>query len=139
MNTQNQILIGGRALVELGSSRGTSDIDYLVNIENSKEAFIFDRENNVDYLNANGNKFFNEIFQAEKGNQIASPESLFELKCYAFVQHCQNFNFAKADECEFDLKFLVRKFNIKSAKIVKRYISDGEYSEIEKIIKSVKF
>jgi len=59
------------------------------------------------------------------------------LKAYAFVQHCQNFNFAKADACEYDLKFLVRNFDVKP-NIVKRYISSGELSEINKIINSVK-
>ena len=79
---------------------------------------------------------FNEI---EKNNEQATPNSLFELKAYAFVQHCQNFNFKKADDCEYDIKFLVRNFGITGSKIAKKYMTSGEYSEIEKIIKSVKF
>ena len=90
-------------------------------------------------MNANGNKFFAEIFNIESGNKQATPQSLFELKVYAFVQHCQNFNFSKADSCEYDLKFLVRNFGIESSKIAKKYITPGEYSEIVKIINSVKF
>lgn len=132
----NQILVGGQALRNLGSDRYTSDTDYLVNDTSSKEAFVCSE--NVDYLNANGNRFFAEIFKVEEGNDQATPQSLFELKCYAFVQHCQNFNFAKADSCEYDMKFLVRNFGC-SPKIVKKYISFGELSEIEKIVKSVKF
>jgi len=134
---KNQILIGGRALVELGSSRGTNDTDYLVNDLTSNDSFL--HEENVDYLNANGNRFFLEIYKIEKGNQIATPQSLFELKAFAFVQHCQNFNFKKADDCEYDIKFLVRNFNIKESFSAKKYMTSGEYSEVVKIINSVKF
>ena len=129
-------LIGGQALRNLGSDRHTNDVDYLVNDLTTTETFICSE--NVDYINANGNKFFAEIFAIENGNEQATPQSLFELKAYAFVQHCQNFNFKKADACEYDLKFLVRNFGIESSKIAKKYISNGEYSEIVKIINSVK-
>jgi hypothetical protein len=132
------ILIGGSALVELGSSRSTEDTDYLVNDTTSASAFLHDAENNADYLNANGNKFFAEIFKIEEGNEIATPQSLFELKAYAFVQHCQNFKFAKADDCEYDMKFLVRQYGIQASKIAKKYMTSGEYSEVVKIIDSVR-
>jgi hypothetical protein len=135
MKAENKILIGGQALRNLGSDRYTDDVDYLINDESSSEAFICSED--VDFLNANGNKFFAEIFAIESGNEQATPQSLLDLKCYAFVQHCQNFNFAKADSCEYDIKFLVRNFNI-SPKIVKKYISLGELSEIEKIINNIK-
>jgi len=137
MTTNNQILIGGQALRNLGSDRYTNDVDYLINDTSSKSAFIC--SDSVDYLNANGNKFFAEIFAIENGNDQATPQSLFELKCYAFVQHCQNFNFAKADSCEYDLKFLVRNFKIEGSRIAKKYMTLGEYSEVVKIINSVKF
>lgn len=130
-----KILIGGQALRNLGSDRHTEDVDYLVNDTSTGNAFIC--SDSVDYLNANGNKFFAEIFKIENGNEQATPNSLFELKAYAFVQHCQNFNFAKADACEYDIKFLVRNFEI-NPKIVKKYITSGEWSEVEKIIKSVR-
>lgn len=128
-------LVGGQALRNLGSDRYTNDLDYLIFDKNSKDAFITSTD--VDYLNANGSKFFNDIFQIEKNNKQATPQSLFELKAYAFVQHCQNFNWVKADACEYDLRFLVRNFKCVPA-IVKKYISTGELSEIEKIVKSVK-
>jgi len=131
-----QILIGGQALRNLGSDRHTEDLDYLVNDITTTETFITSKE--VDFINANGNKFFAEIFKIEEGNSIASAQSLFELKAYAFVQHCQNFNFRKADSCEYDIKFLVRKFGIKSSLVAKKYITSGEYSEVEKVINSVK-
>lgn len=130
-----KILIGGQALRNLGSDRHTEDVDYLVNDTSTGNAFIC--SDSVDYLNANGNKFFAEIFKIENGNEQATPNSLFELKAYAFVQHCQNFNFAKADACEYDIKFLIRNFEI-TPKIVKKYITSGEWSEVEKIIKSVR-
>ena len=139
MKTQQGILIGGAALRALGNDRYTDDMDYLINDSTSKDSFINDEENNIDFLNANGNDFFNEIYKIEVGNRIASAQGLFELKAYAFVQHCQNFNFKKADSCEYDMKFLVRKFGIKGATIATKYITSGEYSEVEKVIKSVKF
>lgn len=136
MKITEKILIGGQALVELGSSRSTSDVDYLVNDTTTKDAFIISEK--VDLLNANGNAFFAEIFNKEKGNTIACPQSLLELKAYAFVQHCQNFNWQKVDDCEYDMKFLCRKFNLISVNIVSRYVTEGELFEINKIINSVK-
>ena len=132
----NRILVGGQALRNLGSDRYTNDVDYLINDETSKNSFI--TSENMDLLNANGNKFFKEIYNIEKGNEQASAQSLFDLKAYAFVQHCQNFNFKKADACEYDLKFLVRNFKC-TPKVVKNYISSGELSEIIKIVNSVCF
>ena len=82
-----KVLIGGKALVELGSSRSTNDVDYLVNDKSTTEMFVFDTENNTDYINANGHKFFSEIFEIEKCNEIATPQSLLELKAFSFVQH----------------------------------------------------
>lgn len=137
-NISERILIGGRALVALGSSRSTNDTDYLVNDFDSSEAFIFDREANIDYCNANGNDFFNEIFRIEKGNQIASPQSLLELKSYSFVMHCKHMNWAKVADCEYDMSFLVREFDLEGVSIVKKYVSEGEFAEIEKEIKSVR-
>jgi len=135
-----KLLIGGHALVELGSSRSTEDVDYLIFDETTKDAFICDKENNVDYINANGNDFFAECYKAEKGNTtgIASPQTLVELKAYAFVQHCQNFKFQKADDCEYDLKFLCRKFNLTELKIAQNYMSNGEFNEVMKVINSTK-
>ena len=134
----NRILIGGKALVNLGSSRSTNDTDYLINDSNNTNPFIHDVDSNIDFLNANGNKFFYEIYKCENGNEQATPQSLLELKAYAFVQHCQNFNFQKADDCEYDIKFLVRKFGLKKLNIVNKFISKGELSEISKIINNVK-
>ncbi len=129
------ILIGGQALRNLGSDRHTEDVDFLVNDSTTTDTFI--AEKGVDYINAANNSFFKEIYKAEKGNKQATPQALLELKAYAFVQHCQNFNFAKADACEYDIKFLVRNFDV-SLKTVKKHISEGELSEITKIINLVR-
>ena len=136
MKATDKILVGGQALRNLGSDRYTNDIDYLVNDTTTTNAFITSEE--VDFLNANGNKFFNEIYNAEKGNDQATPQSLFELKAYAFVQHCQNFNWKKVASTEYDLQFLVREFGVTESKIAKKYMSTGEYSEIVKIIRNTR-
>ena len=136
MKTTDKILVGGQALRNLGSDRYTNDVDYLVNDITTTNAFITSEE--VDFLNANGNKFFNEIYNAEKGNEQATPQSLFELKAYAFVQHCQNFNWKKVASTEYDLQFLVREFGVTESKIAKKYMSTGEYSEIVKIIRNTR-
>jgi hypothetical protein len=137
---KKQLMIGGTALNKLGSTRQTKDVDYLIFDNNSNVPFVHDKENNIDYCNANGNKFFAEIWKMEEKNngEIATPQALLELKAYAFVQHCQNGFWKKADDCEFDIKFLVREFNMTGVKIVNKFITSGELSEIEKVIKSVK-
>jgi len=66
MKTENKILVGGKALRNLGSDRHTEDTDYLIFDETSKDAFL--HEDGIDYLNANGNKFFREVYEQEKGN-----------------------------------------------------------------------
>jgi len=140
MNTQKQLMIGGTALNKLGSTRQTNDVDYLICDKDSNLAFMHDKEKNIDYCNANGNKFFADVWKMEEKNngEIASPQALLELKAYAFVQHCQNGFWKKADSCEFDIKFLVREFNLNGVKLVNKYTSAGELSEINKVIKSVR-
>ncbi len=133
-----KVLIGGAALVELGSSRRTSDTDYLVNDITTKEMFIFDTENNIDYINANGHKFFSEIFEIEKENEVASPQSLLELKAFSFVQHLKNMNWKKVADCEFDMAFLVREYNCVMPTIVKKYVQENEYNEIVKEISQIR-
>lgn len=133
-------MIGGAALVKLGSSRKTEDLDYIVNDESTDDMFIHDQENNIDYINANGHDFFGEIWEMEENNigEMASPQALLELKVFAFVQHCLNGFWQKADDAEYDIRFLVRKYNLETLKIVDKYISKGQLSEVEKVIKSVR-
>jgi len=136
-----KLLIGGAALVALGSDRRTDDTDYLIFDPSNKNEFIH-AEGNIDYINAAANKFFAEIWELEKVNnsEIASPQALLELKAYALTMHCRNFNFFKADQQEYDIKFLVRKFGLKSGvSIVKKYVDAGAMYEINKFISSVKF
>ncbi|MCX6217673.1 hypothetical protein [Spirosoma sp.] len=137
---EKQLMIGGQALVALGSSRTTIDTDYLINDKTSKLAFSHDKAKNVDYCNANGLKFFAAIWKMEKNNigPLASPQALLELKAFSFVQHCQNGHFTKADDAEYDIKFLVRKFGLTEIKIANKFISEGELFEVNKVIQSVR-
>ena len=134
-NFGKQLMIGGQALVQLGSNRTTEDTDYLVNMVGDKRPFIHDTAANTDYVNANGHKFFAEIWKMEQKNigPLASPAALMELKAFSLVQHCINRNFKKADDAEFDMVFLARQFGLNTPKIVKKYVSNGEYSEIEAV------
>ena len=137
-----KLLIGGQALLKLGSSRSTNDTDFLIDDKTSQETFIFDRENNIDYVNTNGHKFFAEIAKMEAKNKtgIASPKALLELKAFSLVQHCINRNWNKANDAEFDMKFLVINFGLKVSdlKIVKKYITLGQYNECVRVIESAK-
>ena len=134
----NKILVGGQKLRNLGSDRHTEDIDYICYDNTTNEAFI--TSDKVDYLNAASDsyagRFFNEVLGSIDNE--ATPQALLELKAFAFVQHCQNFNWQKVDASEYDIKFLVRNFNLTDVEIVKNYISEGEYTEVKKIINNVK-
>ena len=132
--SNKKILIGGQALVNLGSSRSTEDTDYLVY---DKSAPLFSEAESGDQINAAKHPFFKSIWDAEKGNDQASPAALLELKAFAFVQHCQNFNWQKADDCEYDIKFLVRRFGVKSLDRVAKHLASGELAEVQKVINSV--
>lgn len=130
-----KILIGGQALKQMGSTRHTKDFDYLVN-EKSLPLFSKDADGN-DLLNADKSRFFMEIWNLEKENEVASAQSLLELKAFAFVEHCQNRFWQKADDCEFDIRFLVRNGGGK-LRIASKYITTGQVNEINKIIENVK-
>lgn len=134
---KKKILIGGKALNVYGSNRLTEDTDYLIFDKDSHKPFLKDEVKNIDYINGNGSNFFNEIYIIEQDNQIASPQSLLELKAYGYIQHRLNGNTRKAIEYEYDLKFLALEFGLKAVKVVKRYISKAELEEIENILKSV--
>jgi hypothetical protein len=114
----------------------------LINDESTDDNFIHDREKNIDYINANANGhcFFREIWEMEKNNigEIASPRALLELKAFAFVQHCLNGFWQKADDAEYDIRFLARKYNIKETKIVQKYVGRGQQSEIKEVLDSVR-
>lgn len=135
-----KLMIGGTALVKLGSDRQTDDVYYLINDEETTDMFIHDKKNNIDYINANGHNFYAEIWKMEGKNigEIASPQALLELKTFAFVQHCLNGHWHKADASEYDMKFLIRKYNLKGVKVVIKYISEGELEEVKKVIGSVR-
>lgn len=135
-----RLLIGGQALAQLGMSRLTRDTDYLVNDPSSGAAFLHDEAADVDYLNANGHKFFAQVWAAEAGNTtgVASPQSLLELKAFAFVQHCLLGHWQKADNAELDIKFLARTFKLTSVKLVAKHVTSGQLSEVLKLLASVR-
>jgi len=134
-----QLLIGTVALQKLGSSIMSNEIEYLVNDQSNNLPFTYDKENKKKYCNANGNHFFADIWQMEENNigEIASPQALLEIEAYTFVQHCINHFFKKADEAEFQIKFLVRSFNLDGVKMAGKYVSSLQLQEINEIIRTV--
>ena len=134
-----KILIGGQALRELGSNRYTNDTDYLICNPADRRTFIHETEN-VDIINGGGcapfARFFKNVFNAEKGNAIASPQSLLDLKAYAYIQHVKNGNGQKADDAEFDIKFLVRTFGVNELKLVVDFLTPSERNTVNSIISS---
>lgn len=134
------VLIGGKKLQQLGSDRHTDDIDFLIYNKNNKELFI--QKKDMDIINAANNKFYSAIwFNEIKENEI-TLNGLLLTCCYTLIQHCQNFNFRKADAKEYDIRFLVRLMNEKKENInliiLKNNVHSGEFEEIQKIINSVK-
>jgi hypothetical protein len=81
-------------------------------------------------------KFFKEIWKMESKNNtgIASVQAIAELKSFSLVQNCLNGDFKKAEEAEFDLNFL-KSIGATLPTICKKYVSAGQFSEIEKIWK----
>lgn len=88
-SSKKKILIGGQAMLLIGSSRATDDTDFLIYDEASKELFTRDKESNVDYINAAQSPFYFRIWEAET-QENASASGLFKMKVYSYVQHLQN-------------------------------------------------
>jgi hypothetical protein len=133
----HKLLLGGQALRQYGSKRYTKDTDYLVYNEESKEPFIHDLENDIDYINAARMPFYKEIWNKEKKNDKISLNSLFEISAYTWVIHLQNFNIDKAEHKEYDMKFILSKMDKKpDMSILKKHLSKSEYDEVEKEIGS---
>ena len=127
-------LIGGQRMRELGSDRHTGDLDYLVYDESDSRLFINSDEQ--DFINCANHKFYEAIWNLGE----IDAQAMLEMAAFTFIQHCMNGNFDKADTKEYDLKHLVRVIG-RDAKVelVKKYITNGQETEIEKIINSVKF
>ena len=135
-----RLMIGGVALEKLGSTRRDKRVSYLVDMKETTYAYIYDQPNNIDYYNANGSKFFADIWQLEDQNfgEIASPQALFELTIYAYDQYCSTLQFNRVDEAEFDIKFLLRSFKLENITIVNKYITETRLQEVNSFINSVK-
>lgn len=58
MKTENKILVGGKALRNLGSDRHTEDTDYLIFDETSKDAFL--HKDGIDYLKVSGSQLWSK-------------------------------------------------------------------------------
>jgi hypothetical protein len=114
----------------LGSDRHTDDLDYLVSIPG--EARFLHSEDG-DLVNAAGSKFLTEVL-ATCEDGVASPQALAELCGWAFIQHCQNFNFSKADAKEYDLGFLAREYGISETPILAKFEDAGPVAEVHKIL-----
>jgi len=136
MKKDEKILIGGAALRRLGSDRHTDDMDYLVWLEN-EPVFIHHAEG--DEVNAAAHNFLAKIWKACRPSEgVADPQTLLELKAWAFVNYCQNFDFRHADKAEYDIKFLVRHFNVMETPILTKFAHAGELAEVAKIIASIR-
>jgi hypothetical protein len=138
MKNTVKILVGGAAMVQLGSTRRTADTDYLICDPTSSEIVIQDEANNTDYLNAAALPFFADILAIEAGNEVASPQSMFEMKGRAFVQHAQNGNWNKLNSTIYDLTFLIINFNLSEVKVISKYLHPGELKELNKEIATIR-
>ena len=131
-----KILIGGAALRRHGSDRHTDDVDYLVWI---KDAPVFIHKAEGDLVNAAAHNFLAEVWESCNPSEgVADPQSMLELKAWAFVNYCQNGDFRHADKAEYDIKFLVRHFDVTKTPILAKVAHAGELAEVAKIIAGVR-
>lgn len=127
-----KILIGGQAMLLIGSTRATEDTGFLIYEETSKELFTRDKVANVDYINAAASPFYRKIWEAETQEQ-ASANSLFKMKIYAYVQHIQKAYWDKADATMQDIVFLTTNFKVDFS-ILEDYLNPSELKEVKKEI-----
>ena len=133
METEKR-LVGGQKMREMGSTRHTDDLDYLVYDESDSRLFINSDEQ--DFINCANHKFYEAIWNLG----TVDAQAMLEMAAFTFVQHCMNGNFVKADSKEFDIKHLARLIG-KDAKIkiANEFITAGQEQEVKRIINSVKF
>jgi len=127
-------LVGGQKMREMGSTRHTDDLDYLVYDESDSRLFI--NSESQDFINCANHKFYEAIWNLGE----IDAQAMLEMAAFTFVQHCMNGNFVKADSKEFDIKHLARLIG-KDAKIkiANEFITAGQEQEVKRIITSVKF
>lgn len=130
---KTKVLIGGQALRNLGSPRHTNDLDYLVWMDDNFKPFH--TSEGVDLINANSTNFFEDIYNVEKGNDQATPQSLFELKAFALVEHFRLGNKNKVNDCVFDLNFLKINHGVNDFPVLKKYATKAEIEMINDLIK----
>ena len=132
-----KLLIGGKALNDLGSPRTTEDVDYFIRDE-SKDLFF--KENDIDYINAAGHPLYAALWELEADNigPLASPQTLLISKAFAFVNHCKNGFWQKADDAEYDIKYLVRHCGVRDISLLEPHVDAGAFKEVQKLIDSVR-
>jgi len=127
MKKDAKLLIGGQALRRLGHDRHTDDTDYLVWDEGGD---LFQHQPTGDLINAAANPFLRAVWAAATETEgVADPQTLAELKAWSLIQHCQNMNFRKADQAEYDLRFLGREYGITDLPILRQHELAGPVAE----------
>ena len=139
-NKKNQMkLIGGQKLKDLGSDRNTLDTDFLVYFEDEDQIFI--KAGSSDLINAAAQPMLRELWAKESADEI-SLSGLFTLCAWAFVNHCQNGNFRKADAKEYDLKFLSRLVHERGEEIdlglLEKHLHHGELAEVKNVMENIR-
>lgn len=132
----NQKLIGTYALLKLGSSLHTTEVQYLTYRGTSTAMFIY--EDKIRYSNANGSAFFAALWEVEKERfaELATPQTLFELTAFDLLQAIQEGDSTKEREARFNVSFLKRRFGFKQVSVLSKYISPAEYNLLEKAIET---
>ena len=131
-----KMLIGGQRLRDLGSSRHTNDLDYLI-FDTNQPLFINAPE--ADYINASKYDLLTALWNVEKDNKEVSVNGMVTLCGWAFINHLRNLNFNKANDKEFDLSFLGLYAKKHDVKIDFSLLYKYEVKEmVDEVVKEVK-
>jgi len=128
-----KVLVGGVALMLLGSSMHPRNVEYLVKIgPKAIDEFQF-----FTYYNANANAFFNELWEMEKRKKIASPQTLLELRAFNYVNLPVDCDWHIKHNLEFDISFLAgpyNRFNLSGLKILPKYMDKQKLSGFNRFL-----
>jgi len=132
---ETRIMIGGQAMRTLGHDRHTDDVDYLVNLPGQP---VFLHEADGDLVNAAAHNFLAAVWAdcTPTAEGVADVQTLAELKAWALIQCCQNFDFRSVAKHEYDLKCLAREHGVRETPILARFAHAGELAEIASIIRA---
>jgi hypothetical protein len=76
-------MIGGQKLRDLGSSRYTDDVDYLIFDLSDSRLFIHGDD---DIVNAANHPFYTEIWNMDLNSDEVSVEALLEMSVFTFYE-----------------------------------------------------